>query len=86
MIRHGFEEAGLDRIEASADTPNAAWLRVMEKAGMAYEKREIREGQDLTYFARSRAKTSWRRPALAPHPADLDRYAHEPREPLRQRS
>ncbi len=53
-IRYGFEEAGLDRIAASADTPNAASLRVMRKAGMRYEKREIREGRDTTYYAISR--------------------------------
>jgi ribosomal-protein-alanine N-acetyltransferase len=50
-IRYGFEEAGLDRIAASADTPNAASLRVMRKAGMRYEKREVREGRDTTYYA-----------------------------------
>ncbi len=54
VIRYGFEEVGVDRIEASADTPNAASLRVIEKAGMAYEKRELLEGQDLTYYAISR--------------------------------
>ena len=36
-------------VGASADTPNAASPRVMEKAGMGYEKREIRDGHDLTY-------------------------------------
>ena len=50
-IRYGIEEAGLGRIEASADTPNAASLRVMESAGMKYTKREVREGQDTTYYA-----------------------------------
>jgi ribosomal-protein-alanine N-acetyltransferase len=53
-IRYGFEEAGLGRIEASADTPNAASLRVMENAGMKYTKREVREGRDTTYYAISR--------------------------------
>jgi len=53
-IRHGFEEAGLDRIVASADTPNAASLRVMRKAGMRYEKREVHENRDTTYYAISR--------------------------------
>ena len=41
-------------VGASADTPNAASPRVMEKAGMGYEKREIRDGHDLTYYAISR--------------------------------
>ena len=53
-IRHGFEEAGLDRIVASADTPNTASLRVMQRVGMGYERRETHEGGDTTYYAISR--------------------------------
>ena len=54
MIRHGFEEVGLERIVAGADTENAASLRVMEKAGMIREGRDRRNGHDLTYYALSR--------------------------------
>lgn len=49
-IRHGFEVAGMDYIPASADTPNTASLRVMQKIGMRREKREIHEGRDTTYY------------------------------------
>ncbi len=53
-IRFGFEKVGFERITASADTENAASLRVMEKAGMKFEKRLLRGDQDLTYCAISR--------------------------------
>lgn len=53
-IRYGFEKLGLDRITASADTPNAASLRVMENAGMKYTKREIHDDRDTTYYEISR--------------------------------
>jgi ribosomal-protein-alanine N-acetyltransferase len=53
-IRYGFEDLGFERIAASADTPNFASLRVMQKAGMTYEKREVRGDQDTTYYAISR--------------------------------
>ena len=33
-LRHAFEEAGLERVIACADAPNAASQRVMEKLGM----------------------------------------------------
>ncbi|MDP9454689.1 MAG: GNAT family N-acetyltransferase [Actinomycetota bacterium] len=56
MIRHGFGELGLDRIVAGADTLNAASLRVMQKAGMSYDGRNLRNGHDLTYYALSREK------------------------------
>lgn len=53
-IRYGFEEIGLDRIVAGADTENTASLRVMEKAGMVRDGRDLRNGQNLTFYALSR--------------------------------
>ncbi len=37
VIRFGFEELGLNRIEARCVPPNIGSARVMEKAGMTYE-------------------------------------------------
>ncbi len=54
LIHHGFEDLGFERIAASADTPNAASLRVMQRVGMSYERRETHEGRDTTYYAISR--------------------------------
>ena len=54
MIRYGFEEIELDRVVAGADTRNTASLRVMEKAGLLRDGRDLRNGQDLTYYALSR--------------------------------
>ena len=50
MIRFGFEELGFDRILACADAPNAASIRVMEKAGMRFKKRAIVNGLDTIYY------------------------------------
>jgi len=54
VMRYGFEEVGLKRITASANTPNAASLRVMENSGMTYTKREIHDDRDTTYYEISR--------------------------------
>ena len=54
MLRYGFEERSFDRIVASADRPNRASLRVMEKAGMTFEKRVCLNGRDTVYYAISR--------------------------------
>lgn len=54
VVRYGIEEAGLDRIVAGADTQNAASLRVMEKAGLYPDGRDLRNGHDLTYYSLSR--------------------------------
>lgn len=40
MIKFGFEELGFDRITASTDAPNSASRRVLEKAGMLFDRRE----------------------------------------------
>lgn len=40
MIEFGFEKLGFDRITASADDPNTASTRVLEKAGMVFDRRE----------------------------------------------
>lgn len=50
MIRHGFEEAGLDRILATADTENTASVRVMRKAGMRLVGQTVREGGSETRY------------------------------------
>jgi len=54
MIRYGFEELLFDRIIASADAPNQASLRVMEKAGMRFDKRLLVNGLDTVYYTISR--------------------------------
>jgi RimJ/RimL family protein N-acetyltransferase len=51
MIQYGFDELGFARIEASTDAENAASVRVMERAGMRFWKREMTNGLDTIYYA-----------------------------------
>lgn len=51
LIRYGFEVLSFDRIEASTDAANRASIRVMERAGMSYEKREYTGGLDTIYYS-----------------------------------
>lgn len=55
MIAFGFETLGFTRIEASTDAANTASVRVMERAGMRFWKREITNGLDTIYYARTHA-------------------------------
>ena len=55
MIRRGFDVNGCDRIIASADTPNVASHRVMERAGMRFWKRETVNGLDTVYYEVTRS-------------------------------
>ena len=50
MIRFGFEELRFDKIVACADAPNAASIRVMEKARMRFKKRAIVNGLDTICY------------------------------------
>ena len=54
MLNYGFGVLSFDRIEASTDVANLASIRVLEKAGMTFWKREITNGLDTIYYAISR--------------------------------
>lgn len=51
MMRYGFEDLQFDRIVASTDGANAASVRVMEKCGMKFWKRENSNGLDTIYYS-----------------------------------
>jgi ribosomal-protein-alanine N-acetyltransferase len=51
MIRHGLDVLAFDRIEASTDAANAASVRVMQRAGMRFWKREMTNGLDTIYYS-----------------------------------
>ena len=50
VLRFGFA-AGLQRIFAGADPPNAASIRVMERLGMHFHDNGVLNGLNTTYFA-----------------------------------
>jgi ribosomal-protein-alanine N-acetyltransferase len=54
MLQFGFRYLGFDEILASADAPNAASFRVMEKIGMKFLKRENKNGLDTIFYSLSK--------------------------------
>jgi RimJ/RimL family protein N-acetyltransferase len=50
VIRFGFEALCCESVIASADAPNAASLRVMEKTGMTFDRRETINGLDTISY------------------------------------
>lgn len=50
LIRYGFDELGLARIQASTDAPNLASVRVMEKCGLTFDRRAETNGLDTIYY------------------------------------
>lgn len=53
-VRFGFEEAGVNRIMAIANPANGASRRVMEKAGLRYEKNAVYFGMECAYYVLDR--------------------------------
>ena len=64
MLAYGFDEKNFSRVVGSTDAPNTASARVMEKAGMRFDKRVTIHGLDTVYYAieagdyRARAQTA----------------------------
>lgn len=58
VIERGFEVHGFDRIVGSTDAPNRASARVMEKAGMCFDRRAIAGGRDTLYYVIERPATA----------------------------
>lgn len=50
MLKYGFEELKFDEIVASADVPNVASIKVMQKSGMRFEKQVVIDGLDTIYY------------------------------------
>ena len=50
MMDYGFQELSFPSIQASSDAPNKASVRVMEKLGMSFSKREATNGRDTLYY------------------------------------
>jgi RimJ/RimL family protein N-acetyltransferase len=53
-LKFGFEEKGFEKIIAITNTPNTASIRVMEKAGMKFLKRDAFHEQDSIFYSISR--------------------------------
>ena len=53
-LQLGFQYLGFGEIVASADAPNAASFRVMEKTGMKFCKRENKDERDTIFYSLSK--------------------------------
>lgn len=53
-LKHGFENAGLERIVAVADADNIGSWRIMEKCGMTFENIEVHYNMPCKFYAISK--------------------------------
>lgn len=54
LMEYGFAKLNFERIQACTDAPNLASVRVMEKLGMTFLKRQISGGLDTIYYCVTR--------------------------------
>jgi RimJ/RimL family protein N-acetyltransferase len=50
LVRYGFEELEFSEVRASTDAPNAASARVLEKAGLRFERRAVVDGLETLFY------------------------------------
>jgi RimJ/RimL family protein N-acetyltransferase len=49
-IRYGFKALGFDRIRGSADAANVRSIRLMQRLGMRFDRRQIVAGLDTIFY------------------------------------
>jgi ribosomal-protein-alanine N-acetyltransferase len=64
VLRYGFERLGFASIEGSTDFGNTASIKVLEKLGMAFRRREVVDGLDTVFYTLRRE--DWERGAAHP--------------------
>jgi ribosomal-protein-alanine N-acetyltransferase len=54
VVGYAFHDLGFDEIIASADPPNGASVRVMQRLGMRFDRRVAKSGRDTIYYRLAR--------------------------------
>jgi ribosomal-protein-alanine N-acetyltransferase len=54
VLRYGFERLNFTRVWAATDPPNLASVRVLERLGMQFDRRDTLNGLDTVFYALSR--------------------------------
>jgi len=75
-LHYGFETLRLERIIALADPQNIASWRVMEKAGLTYQKEVFFFGMQLVYYQILRQQFQISTLPYRIHPANLSDYGN----------
>jgi RimJ/RimL family protein N-acetyltransferase len=55
LVRYDFEELGFSEVWASTDAPNAVSARVLEKAGLRFERRAVVDGLETHFYSLPRS-------------------------------
>ena len=51
VLEHGIEGCGFDRVIAATDTPNQRSVKVMQRLGMVFDRRQKHHGLDTVFYS-----------------------------------
>ena len=54
VLAHGFTECDFNKIIATTDTPNQRSVKVLQRLGMSFDRRQVRHGLDTVFYSMSR--------------------------------
>jgi RimJ/RimL family protein N-acetyltransferase len=55
LVRYGFEELDFSEVWTSTNAPNAASVKVLEEAGLRFERRAVVDGLDTLFYCLPRS-------------------------------
>lgn len=63
VLGHGFLDCDFDRVYASTDTPNQRSVKVLQRLGMSFDRRQLRHGLDTVFYNMTRQEflAGWQR-------------------------
>ena len=50
VLKHGFEDCGIERVLAATDTPNQRSVQVLQRLGMSFRERREWHGLDTVFY------------------------------------
>ncbi|MCP5180206.1 MAG: GNAT family N-acetyltransferase [Pseudomonadales bacterium] len=54
VLDYGFNECGLAHVIATTDTPNQRSVKVLQRLGMSFDRRQLRHGLDTVFYRMTR--------------------------------
>lgn len=51
VLAHGFSNCDFERVFASTDTPNQRSVKVLQRLGMSFDRRQQRHGLDTVFYS-----------------------------------
>lgn len=51
VLAHGFSNCDFERVFATTDTPNQRSVKVLQRLGMSFDRRQLRHGLDTVFYS-----------------------------------